>query len=106
MQSEAEGEVLACSRLSVVGTREKKVSERKNEGGLRRGTRSTSSVIFEGLKRTTLRYGANAYDVTTAMLVSLNNEKSITLPYRRLKSTAYRCHLVLKLTADQELVFD
>ena len=30
----------ACSRLSVVGS-EKRESERKNEGGLRRGSRSS-----------------------------------------------------------------
>ena len=36
---------------------------------------SAGTVIFEGLKRTTLGYRAYAYDVTTALLVSLNNEK-------------------------------
>ena len=35
---------------------------------------SAGTVIFEGLKRTTLGYRAYAYDVATSMLVSLNNE--------------------------------
>ena len=40
---------------------------------------STGTVIFLGLKRTTLVYRAYAYEVTTALLVSLNNEKSAML---------------------------
>ena len=40
---------------------------------------SSGTVIFEGLTRTTLGFREYAYDVKTALFVSLNNEKSAML---------------------------